>query len=213
MPDLPLSTILTFTLMATLLIVSPGPNGVLIAKTVPTSGKSAGFANIAGFFTAFYIHGTLAIFGWSAVLLKSAELFLVFKLVGAAYLGWIGLKALYDAWQGKVVKLDIPASKRKRTLVPAYFEGLLTNALNPKVSMFYLAAFPQFMTPGSASIANAYTLVFVHSMLNVTWFTLMILFFDRLKTAARSGAMQRWIKGVTGMVFLSFSAKLATYRP
>src|SRR6188768_4590167 len=91
--------------MAALLIMSPGPNGVLIAKTVPTSGKAAGFANIGGFALAFLIHGAFAIFGLSVLLLQSANLFLAVKLIGAAYLIWIGLKALLDAWRGKPADL------------------------------------------------------------------------------------------------------------
>ena len=76
--------LLSFALIASLLVMSPGPNGALIAKTVPTSGVMAGFANIAGFVTAFYIHGTWSILGISAILLRSAELFMVVKLAGAA---------------------------------------------------------------------------------------------------------------------------------
>ena len=80
--------------------MSPGPNGVLIAKTVPTSGRGAGFVNIAGFVAAFYVHGALSAFGISLILVKSAEAFFVLKIIGAAYLCWIGLKALRDAWKG-----------------------------------------------------------------------------------------------------------------
>jgi len=78
--------ILTFAFAVSLLVMSPGPNGVLIAKTVPTSGRAAGFANIAGFVTAFYVHGSLSIFGISLLLVHSAQAFLVVKLLGAAYL-------------------------------------------------------------------------------------------------------------------------------
>src|SRR3546814_2279045 len=80
--------------------MSPGPNGVLIAKTVPTSGRAAGFANVAGFVAGFYLHGSLSIFGISLILLRSAEAFFVVKMLGAAYLCWIGIKALRDAWRG-----------------------------------------------------------------------------------------------------------------
>src|SRR3546814_13070231 len=80
--------------------MSPGPNGVLFAKTVPTSGLAAGFANVAGFVAGFYLHGTLSIFGISVILLRSAEAFFVVKMLGAAYLCWIGFKALRDAWRG-----------------------------------------------------------------------------------------------------------------
>lgn len=87
------SEVAAFMLATTLLVVSPGPNGVLIAKTVPTSGREAGFANIAGFFLAFYVHGTLSIIGISVILLQSAIAFAIVKYLGAIYLCWIGLKS------------------------------------------------------------------------------------------------------------------------
>ena len=92
---------LTFISVATLLVISPGPNGVLIAKTVSVFGRNAGFANVWGFVAAFYIHGTLSIFGVSLILVQSAQAFLVFKLLGAAYLIWIGVKAFVDVWKSK----------------------------------------------------------------------------------------------------------------
>ncbi len=207
------ATVLAFAAMAALLIMSPGPNGVLIAKTVPTSGKAAGFANVAGFVVAFFVHGSLAIFGLSVILLHSANLFTAVKLVGAAYLIWIGVKALADAWRGAQPKpVEIVPARRRRTLIKAFGEGFVTNALNPKVAMFYLAAFPQFVPHDSVSPAAAYLLVAVHAVLNVTWFGPMVLLFDRLSAVARGGRVQRWVKGLTGLVFVGFGVKLATLR-
>jgi threonine/homoserine/homoserine lactone efflux protein len=207
------ATVLAFAAMAALLIMSPGPNGVLIAKTVPSSGKAAGFANIAGFVVAFFVHGSLAIFGLSVILLQSANLFTAVKLVGAAYLIWIGVKALADAWRGGQPKpVEIAPARRRRTLFKAFGEGFVTNALNPKVAMFYLAAFPQFVPHDSVSPAAAYLLVAVHAVLNMAWFGPMVLLFDRLSSAVRSGWIQRWLKGLTGLVFVGFGIKLATLR-
>ena len=90
---------------------------------------------------------------------------------------------------------------------------MLTNALNPKVSMFYLAAFPQFIPLGEATAISAFFLVFLHSAINAVWFTAMVLLFDRLSAATSRGHFQRWLKGVTGVVFIGFGAKLASYRP
>ncbi|HEY5817801.1 MAG TPA: LysE family translocator [Mesorhizobium sp.] len=206
------TTVLAFAAMAALLIMSPGPNGVLIAKTVPTSGKAAGFANIGGFAVAFFVHGTFAIFGLSVLVLQSANLFLAVKLVGAAYLIWIGLKALLDAWRGKPADLlKVLPARRPRTLAKAFGEGFLTNALNPKVAMFYIAAFPQFMAQGSSPM-SAYLLVAVHALLNLAWFGPMVLLFERLSKVARDGRLQRYLKGVTGIVFVGFGLKLATLR-
>lgn len=208
-----LSEIVTFAFVASLLVMSPGPNGVLIAKTVPTSGRHAGFANIAGFVTAFYLHGALAVLGISVILVKSATGFAIVKYLGAAYLCWIGVRALYGAFKGIDTAREIAPAKRQRTLWRAFGEGFLTNALNPKVAMFYLAAFPQFISIDQSNAASALLLVFIHSMINAVWFGAMVLLFSRLATAARSVRFERWLKGVTGVVFVGFGLKLASYRP
>jgi len=197
---------------ASLLVMSPGPNGVLIAKTVPTSGQSAGFANVAGFVTAFYLHGALSILGISILLVQSATAFSIVKYLGAAYLCWIGVKALIAALRGIGATAKFAPAKRPRTLLNAYVEGLLTNALNPKVSMFYLAAFPQFIRAGETSATSAFLLVFLHSMINLVWFGSMVLLFARLSAFTRSGRFQRWLKGMTGVVFIGFGVKLASFR-
>lgn len=208
-----LTEILSFVVVATLLVVSPGPNGVLIAKTVPASGRAAGFANVAGFVAAFYVHGALAILGLSILLVQSATAFAIVKYLGAAYLFWIGAKALWAAYRGMDGSAAVAPARSRRTLMRAFVEGFLTNALNPKVSMFYLAAFPQFITPGETSAAASFLLVALHSLVNAVWFGAMVMLFSTLTKVARSGSVQRWIKGVTGVVFIGFAAKLATTRP
>ncbi len=207
------TTLLSFAFVAGLLVMSPGPNGVLIARTVPTSGKTAGFANVAGFVAAFYAHGTLSILGISLILVQSAQLFFLVKMMGAAYLCWLGIRALLDAWRGPATLRTVTPAKRQRTLLKAFAEGFLTNALNPKVSMFYLAAFPQFISAGDGALATAFMLVTVHSLLNLVWFSAMVVLFARLSRSAQNITFQRWLKGVTGVVFVGFGLKLATLRP
>ncbi len=212
------SQVVAFAVVAALLVMSPGPNGLLIAKTVPVSGKSAGFANVAGFVAAFYLHGALSIFGISLLLVRSAEAFFIVKMIGAGYLCWLGFKALRDAWQGQAAVADTAESAavgghRRVHLGTAFMEGFLTNALNPKVSMFYLAAFPQFIPTGNEAVASAFLLVVVHSLINLIWFTLIVLLFARLTQAVSNGRFQRWLKGVTGAVFVGFGVKLASYQP
>ncbi len=206
-------TLLSFTFIASLLVMSPGPNGVLIAKTVPTSGKAAGFANVAGFVAAFYVHGALSILGISLILVQSAQAFFIVKMLGATYLGWIGIKALLEAWKGISNARDIAPSRKQRTLIKAFIEGFLTNALNPKVSMFYLAAFPQFISQTQGALGASFALVFIHSMINLIWFSLMVVLFAKLARAAQNSTFQRCLKGVTGVVFIGFGAKLATLKP
>lgn len=205
-----LNNIITFIAVATLLVISPGPNGFLIAKTVPLSGHKAGFANVGGFVAAFYVHGTLSIFGISILLVQSAVAFTVFKMLGAAYLIWIGIKAIRNALnQTTTTTIESPNETQKKVSIRnAFLEGFVTNALNPKVSMFYLAAFPQFISlEGNAF--SAYALVTAHSLVNFIWFSIMVLVLYRVKNAASSAKFKTWLNSITGLVFIGFGAKLA----
>lgn len=204
-----LNNLLTFMAVATLLVISPGPNGFLIAKTVPISGRKAGFANIWGFVVAFYVHGTLSILGISVILSKSSQAFFIFKMLGATYLVWIGLKAIARAFQGSSIELDVkPNSNKASSLRVSFLEGLMTNVLNPKVSMFYLAAFPQFI-PNTESPMSAYVLVTAHSMVNFVWFAIMIMILARVKKVTNSARFKTWLNSIIGLVFIAFGTKLA----
>ena len=205
-----ITQILAFALVALLLVISPGPNGLLILKTVPSSGRLAGFANVAGFIGAFYVHGALSILGISLILVQSAEIFFFVKLLGAAYLCWIGVNALRSALVRGVAVGGQPKVQGDRvSLEQAFVEGFLTNLLNPKVSMFYLAAFPQFI-PLQGSMSDAFVLVLVHSVLNFLWFSSVVILLARLSFLARQGRLQKLVKLLTGFVFVGFGFKLAS---
>ncbi len=205
-----LPNLLNFAIVATLLVMSPGPNGVLIAKTVPLSGKVAGIANVVGFVCAFYLHGILSIFGISLILTQSHIAFLTVKLAGAFYLCWLGIQALKNARNTSIYGISdqTNADYKTRTRAVAFGEGFLTNALNPKVAMFYLAAFPQFISPQHGAL-SALLLVVVHSTINAIWFSLMVLFFGCFDRAYTNPFFQRLIQGLTGVVLLGFGLVLA----
>ncbi len=78
--------------------------------------------------------------------------------------------------------------------------------------MFYLAAFPQFITQTQGALGASFMLVFIHSILNLIWFSVMVMLFARLSGAARNATIQCWLKGVTGVVFIGFGAKLASLK-
>jgi len=208
-----INDIITFITVATLLVISPGPNGLLIAKTVPLSGQKIGFANIGGFVAAFYVHGTLSILGISVILIKSAQAFFIFKILGAAYLIWIGIKALIGAFKAR--NIGLPGSVQKISkpvsISAAFSEGFFTNVLNPKVSIFYLAAFPQFISINDGVI-NAYTLVTAHAMVNFVWFSIMVVTLARIKVVTNNARFKMWLNSITGVVFIGFGSKLALMR-
>ncbi len=202
-----------FIFIITLLVMSPGPNGFLVAKTVPASGRTAGFCNVAGFMAAFYIHGVLSILGLSAILSQSKIAFDVIKYIGAAYLVWIGLKALISIFKKQSIKVNVPLTSRKITLSKAFGEGLLTNIFNPKPSIFYLAVFPQFIEGEAGAAALMLLLVSTHAIINGIWFSILVILFSyTLHKTFSSMRFQIGLKAITGFAFIGFAVKLATYQ-
>lgn len=209
-----LTSIIGFVVMATLLVISPGPNGLLVTKTYYAAGRSMAMANIVGFIGAFYVHGTLAVFGISMLIVQSAVAYQIFKICGAAYLVWLGLRALIDAWRddAPLSEGSVPKGTKAYSLRLAVMEGFLTNALNPKVSIFYLAAFPQFL-PFESSATTAYLLVSTHMFINVVWFSLMVLLLSRINFGVTAQWLRRSLKSVTGLFFIVFGIKLLVLKP
>ncbi|ROV58111.1 LysE family translocator [Vibrio ponticus] len=203
-----LIAISSFVFLAALLVISPGPNGVLIVRTATLYGSKAAYFNILGFLGAFYIHGTLSILGISLLLVQSAQAFLVFKVLGAAYLCWMGVQSILSARKKPInIDPDIKESNYELSFKEAWLQGFITNALNPKVSMFYLAVFPQFISL-SQSPQNAYLLVTLHACVNFIWFAGVITLLSKVGQKVRQGRANGWLKSVTGVVFVGFGLKL-----
>ena len=208
-------TIFTFFMMVSLMVMSPGPNGALLLKTVPVSGKKHGYVNVLGIVTAFYLHGLFSIFGLSAIIVSSATLFFIVKIVGALYLAYLGIKALMSAFKksepaAEVNRENLPSSQKR--LSSSFVEGVLTNLLNPKVSIFYLAAFPQFINFQQNVVLSSLTLVSVHALFAMVWFSSMVVFISKSTSFVKSNKMQKLLQSVTGTVLLWFSYRIATVK-
>ncbi len=209
-----INIILTFATISLLLVVSPGPNGVLILKTVPLHGKRSAMNNVFGILSATYLHGILSFFGLSAIILSSAELFMVIKILGALYLLFLGLKSFYSIIKKEekekveeILQKEINKDK-KRSHALSFGEGFLTQILNPKVSMFYLAAFPQLIDFKNAVFIDILLLTSVHAITIFIWFTLFIVLLGKSSKAFESKTVKNLVQGLTGTVFLYFSYKI-----
>ena len=205
-----LSVLLAFSAVAALLVISPGPNGLLVAKSTYQSGKRAAYLNIIGFTVGFYLHGSLSILGISVLIIQSGLAFALLKSLGAAYLIWIGVKALKNALKSNVYEANprISTSRHRQSDKAAFVEGLLTNTLNPKVSLFYLAAFPQFLSVGDHPII-AYLLVTAHVFINVVWFVSLANLLNISRNNIIKQNAKRCLDVITGITFVSFGIKLA----
>jgi threonine/homoserine/homoserine lactone efflux protein len=176
----------TFVLAASLLILTPGPDMAYVATRTLTSGRRAGFAAVAGIQLGTCMHAGLAILGVSAILQLSLAAFVAMKLAGAAYLVWIAVRL----WRDRSVvgaSAGVAAAGPRR----AFVEGALSNALNPKMALFYLALLPHFVAPARGGVA-AQMLV-----LNFTLIAVAIVFWLAfIPLTARAGAALRASAGV-----------------
>ncbi|NIB44917.1 LysE family translocator [Pseudomaricurvus alkylphenolicus] len=205
-----------FAAMVVLLTIMPGPNGALLLKTVPQFGRPAGFLNLTGIISAFAAHGAISVLGISALILSSSKAFLIVKLLGALYLLYLGGSSLWQAFSRAQVPVPSGEPVQGRNSVSGsrrlFLEGFLTNLLNPKVSMFYLAAFPQFISPEGSPVTESLVMVLIHSVVVIAWFSFIIVALGAVSGAVTSTKFRRVIQGSTGSIMLWFGYHLLTYQ-
>jgi RhtB (resistance to homoserine/threonine) family protein len=201
--------VLAFTGIAAIVTLTPGADTMLVVRSAIVRGRRAGLLTVLGIGSGLFIHATLSALGLSAVLVRSARAFEIVKLAGALYLVFLGLQALRSAARGVPIKerpTDPTGAHR------AYVEGLLTNVLNPKVAIFYLAFLPQFIGPGDPVLAKSVLLASIHFLEGLVWLSLVTLFVARLRSVLAQPRVQRVLESVTGLVFIAFGVKLAVSR-
>ena len=144
---IPFETWLLFVVACVALAITPGPNLVyLVARTV-AQGRRAGLVSLAGTTTGFVMHVLAAAFGLSALLAAVPVAYDVVRYAGAAYLAWLAWTTWRDA---KPLPEGVPAPKASGGAL--FRAGLWTSVLNPKVALFQLALFPQFVDPSQGSV-------------------------------------------------------------
>ena len=130
------------------LIIAPGPDMLYVISRGITHGRRAGLLSATGVVCGILVHTTAAAFGLTLILQTSALAFLLVKYLGAAYLIYLGIKA----WRDKsTVSLQTPAPVA--TSGALFWQGVLSNVLNPKIAIFFLAFLPQFVEKGSEKAA------------------------------------------------------------
>ncbi len=134
-----------FFIASLLLNLTPGNDMMYVASRSISQGIKAGIISAVGIFIGCFVHITAAVFGLSMIIMKSAFLFELIKFLGAAYLIYLGAKALLAKSNFNENLQALPPTNKWKLLR----QGIITNALNPKVALFFLSFLPQFIQPGS----------------------------------------------------------------
>ncbi|MEO8806800.1 MAG: LysE family translocator [Burkholderiaceae bacterium] len=208
--DLPL-----FLTAALLVNLTPGPDMLFVAGSSAVQGRRAGVLAALGVGAGCLLHVALAAVGLSALLAASVTAFTLVKWVGAAYLVWVGLSMLRARGRG-----DVSAGSEPAGATPAqgssrvFWQGAWTNALNPKVALFFLAFLPQFIVPGAPQQALSFLalgLVFTVGGVAVNIFVALLTHRVRQGVAGRSGSARfgAWLQRAAGALFIGLGLKLA----
>jgi threonine/homoserine/homoserine lactone efflux protein len=206
MPELP--QLLLFIAAGWLLNLTPGPDVLYIVSHGLRSGARAGMVAALGIISGCFVHVFAAAAGLSALLATSATAFTVLKWIGAAYLLWMGVKLLFS--RGGRLSLD-EGSPVETDLWAVWRRGFLTNVLNPKVALFFLAFVPQFIRPDAAHPALSFLLLGVLFNLNSLPINLGYAWLAAW-AARRLHTLQRamgWMDRAAGALFIGFGLRLA----
>lgn len=204
-----------FLAAAVLLNLSPGPDMAFILANAVRGGRRAGAAAMAGVWTGALVHVVLAAAGLTAIVAASATAFALVKWVGAAYLVWIGLRAL-RARPAEGTDTDTDAAPGGGTRVAegrwaVYRQGVLVDLLNPKVAVFFLAFLPQFVVQGAGP---AWAQLLVHGVLVIVVGAAvevpLLLVADRMSARMRGGGrLSGWMDKAFGAGMIALGLRLA----
>ena len=199
-----------FSVSGLLLNITPGQDTLYIVGRSVSQGPRAGLLSVLGISSGSVVHTLAAAFGLSAILATSATAFVVVKLVGAGYLIYLGLRMILDRAPAGGEIAGFPAERPWAI----YRAALLTNVLNPKVALFFMAFLPQFVAPTADSRIAAFLFLGALFIFNGTLWCLVLVWgasavSRRLRHRGSSGLL---VKRVTGAVFVGLGARLAFSR-
>lgn len=201
---------LPFLLAITLLSITPGVDTLLVIRNTARGGVRDGILTSLAICCGLFVHATVSALGISLILLQSAWAFSLLKLVGAAYLIWLGGQGLLNARRGAPLAVAGVASARHPVaLWLPLREGFFSNVLNPKTVVFYMAFLPQFIAPDDPALLKSLWLAGVHFVIANVWQVGIVLMIGRAGHWLTKRWVSRTLEGVTGSVLVGFGIKLA----
>jgi threonine/homoserine/homoserine lactone efflux protein len=201
--------LLGFALVAGVLTIIPGLDTALVLRSALTQSRRHAWASALGVLTGALAWGIAAAVGASALLAASEIAFTILKLAGAAYMVFLGVRLLVASFRKKTHEL--PAVERPGgSIRSAYARGALTNLLNPKVGVFYVATIPQFLAVGIAPLWMGLLLALVHDIESVVWFAALIYGANFLRRILNTPRFGRIVDRITGSILVAFGIVVAS---
>jgi len=220
------TALLGFALASTLVILAPGPDSMLVMRNTMRGGRRAGWVTACGTLSGLTMWALAAALGLSALLRVSHVGYDILRFCGAAYLIWLGVTSLAH-FRRKNTAEPVAQAGGSAPAVPgptvpgrtgpgaarprrAYLNGLLSNLLNPKISVFFMAFLPAFVPAGASAVGFSLVLGIWFIAETGLWLAVVAWLADRGVRWLRRPAVQRWMERITGIVLIGFGLRLAT---
>jgi threonine/homoserine/homoserine lactone efflux protein len=209
----------TFIGLAILLVVAPGPDFAVVTRNSLAYGRKMGVFTSAGGVVSLLVQGAAAALGVSALVVHSSAAFDILKIVGAVYLGYLGLQSLVTALSRgapaggeKDPELASPGGRTPdgARLARGFRQGFMSNITNPNTLVFYVSLLPQFVHEGSPVLPQVWLLAATHALLALGWRIVVVMVLGRLHWLLRRPRVRRTIEGLTGLALIGFGIRLIT---
>lgn len=205
---IPFNELLIFALAALVLVISPGPNMIYLISRSLTQGRQAGLISLAGVVAGFLFHIVLVSFGLTALLFAVPFAYTLLKILGVGYLLYLAWQAVKPGSKGVFeTRKDLPADSPAKL----FRMGFLTNVLNPKVAVFYLSLFPQFIKPAYGHVLTQSFMLGITQML-VSFSVNFVIVLSAARMARWFARQPQWIriqKWFMASVLTALAAKMA----
>jgi threonine/homoserine/homoserine lactone efflux protein len=213
-----ITALLPFALTSTLVILAPGPDSLLVMRNTLRNGRRAGWVTASGTLSGLLVWAVAAALGLSALLRASHLGYDILRVAGGAYLTWLGVSSLglfrrdhaspgaAAAGSGEPAALTLSGAGWGR----AYLNGLLSNLLNPKIGVFFIAFLPGFIPAGVPVAPFCLVLGLWFIAETGAWLATLAWMVGRGAGWLRQSSVQRWLGRVTGVALIGFGLRLAT---
>jgi threonine/homoserine/homoserine lactone efflux protein len=187
--------------IAVLVTITPGAGTANVVRSALRGGWRSGVLTIAGNSVGVVIWGLLSVLGVSALIAASEVAFLVLKVTGACVLVWLGVQSLRHA--GRPVDAVPRAGRRP------FRDGLVTSVANPKLAIFFIALFPQFVGDRGSVLPTTLLMVALVVTLDFVWYTTLAVLVSRARAAYSGSRLSRRVERLTGVVLIGLGARVA----
>jgi threonine/homoserine/homoserine lactone efflux protein len=198
-----------FVVTCVLIVVAPGPSFAVMVNQSLRNGRLGGLAAVLGNASGLVFWASASVFGLTALIRTSEFAFLALKVVGAAYLCWLGLRTLV---RSRATAADDPVVMRTGGggRLTAFRTGMVTNLANPKAAVLYLALLPQFLPAGGATLADTAVLAAVQMAISVSWYTLVVLAVGLVRRTLGRPSVKARVEQISGLVLVGLGLRMIT---